>query len=143
MKSGRWTWIAIAVSTLGGAAAGAVLIPLRDERPSGQSVVRTTAFDRAVSKSLRSLAGMAPSADGADDPLTGAVLGGLVGLSLLAPPMAVVVFLRGRSLFLQAGARSREELRRAVCQPTSRSSPPASGASFPNPGPAQPGAPSA
>jgi len=123
MKSGRWTWIAIAVATLGGAAAGAVLIPLRDQSPSERFLGRTLDLDRT---------------------LTGAVMGGLAGLSLLAPPMAVVVFLRGRSLFRQAGARSREELRKAVCHPIrSRSSLPASGASFPNPGSAQPGAPSA
>lgn len=124
MKAGHWIWIAIAVAIIGGAAAGAMLIEPRGRRLSDPFLGHI--LDLA-------------------DPLTRAVVGGLAGLSLLAPPMAVVVFLRGRSLFRQAGARSREELRKAVCQParSPTSPPPVSGASIPNPGPAQPGAPSA
>src|ERR1043165_8754901 len=96
MKPGRWTWIAVAIAIFGGAAAGAILIEPRERTMSGPFVGRTLDLEDRVAR---------------------AVVGGLVGLSLLAPPMAVVVFLRGRSLFREARDRSREELRMAVCQP--------------------------
>ena len=51
----------------------------------------------------------------------GSAGGGLLSLSLAAPPLAIVILLRGRSLLRQADARSRAVLRLAVCpqSPTS------------------------